>query len=122
MSLLRKTMQASLMKNRFFSSAAVVTESPKITIARHLLLLKQIAAAKDEAKLDELSKSGLPTIDLNNLSSDFDDFKSYFALSTLQKGDKFIPDPTAWQNMDALSFASTELQRAETWPFFVGFV
>ena len=41
MSLLRKTMQASLMKNRFFSSAVIAAESPKITIARHLLLLKK---------------------------------------------------------------------------------
>lgn len=104
---------------RFFSAAA---QSPKVAIAQNILLLKEIANAADEAALAKITAKGLPTVDIAHPPKELDEFKSYFALSDLKSADKFTPDPTAWQNMGAAEFAGTEVQRAETWPFFVGFV
>ena len=119
MSLIARGMRTAVVGKRFFSAAA---QSPKIAIAQHILLMKEIAAAKDEAALSKISAAGLSAIDINNPPKELEEFKAYFALSAIKSTDKFTPDPTAWQNMGAFDYAGTEIQRAETWPFFVGFV
>ena len=102
---------------KFFSTA-----SPKVALAQNIMLMKQIANAVDEAALKKISAAGLPAVDITNPPKELEEFKSYFALSAIKSTEKFVPDKTAWQNMDALDYAGTELQRAETWPFFVGFM
>lgn len=119
MSLIGRNMLKTVVGKRFFSAA---TQSPKIAIAQNILLLKEIANAADEAALAKITANGLPSIDISNPPKELEDFKAYFALSDLKTTEKFIPDPTAWQNMGPIQYAGTELQRAETWPFFVGFV
>jgi hypothetical protein len=99
-----------------------MAESPKIAIAQHILLMKEIANAQDEAALSAVSSAGLPKIDFENVPKELEAFQSYFSLGSLGASAKFTPDPTAWQNMSNADFAATEIQRAETWPFFVGFM
>ena len=119
MSLINRGVRQFVVGKRFFSAAVA---SPKVAIAQNILMMQQIAGATDEAALTKISSSGLPTIDINTPPQGFEDFKTYFALGSLKSNEKFTPDPTAWQNMGAADFAGTELMRAETWPFFAGFV
>eukprot|EP00388_Colpodella_angusta_P030160 GDKK01018753.1.p1 GENE.GDKK01018753.1~~GDKK01018753.1.p1 ORF type:complete len:129 (+),score=31.97 GDKK01018753.1:2-388(+) len=87
------------------------------------MLLHEISQATDEATLAKISARGLPNVDLANSPQELKELESYFSLSSVTAGgEKFKPDPTAWQNMGPLAYAGAELQRAETWPFFVGFV
>jgi hypothetical protein len=95
-------------------------ESPKVTIVKNILLLKKISAAKDDAALAQALAAELPTVDSNNLPDELKEFHPYLALSNVSKSEKFVPDPSAWQNMSFFDFALVEGQRAETWPFFVG--
>eukprot|EP00286_Rhodomonas_abbreviata_P001944 CAMPEP_0181291398 /NCGR_PEP_ID=MMETSP1101-20121128/1945_1 /TAXON_ID=46948 /ORGANISM="Rhodomonas abbreviata, Strain Caron Lab Isolate" /LENGTH=140 /DNA_ID=CAMNT_0023395785 /DNA_START=87 /DNA_END=509 /DNA_ORIENTATION=+ len=104
---------------KFFST---ISQSPKIAIAQHIMLLKEIAAAKDDAALSAISTSNLPAIDTENLPAELEDLKTYFALSEASSSETFTPDPTAWQNMSPMAFAATEAVRADTWPFLVGFI
>jgi hypothetical protein len=112
-------MLKTVVAKRFFSATA---SSPKIAIAQNIMLMKEIAGASDEAALAKIAAAGLPTVDATNVPADLEEFKAYFALSQMKASDKFTADPTAWQNMGAWDYAGTELQRAETWPFFVGFM
>lgn len=118
MSLIFSGMRRGFVVARSFSTA----ESPKITLARNILLLKKISEAKDEAALSKINLSELPALDASNPPKELEDFTSYFELSKVQATEKFVPDPTAWQNMAPLDYAATELKRDETWPFFVGIV
>ena len=104
---------------RFFSATAA---SPKIAIAQNIMLMKEIAGATDEAALNKVAAAGLPKVDITNVPKELEEFDAYFSLSAMKSTEKFTADPKAWQNMGAWEFAGTELQRAETWPFFVGFV
>ncbi len=103
------------------SSAAV--ESPKITIARNVLRLKQLAEAKDEAALQAAATAALPAVDAANLPKELASLSGLFALGgSSTTAQKYIPDPQAWQNKGFFDFAGEEVARSETWPFFVGFV
>ena len=102
------------------SSASL--ESPKITVVRNILLLKNISEAADEESLKKVLASPLPTVDISNLPDELKPFQTYLNLTKMSDSEKFIPDPTAWQNMNFLDMAVTEVQRDETWPFFVGFL
>lgn len=95
------------------------TESPKLTIARNLLMMQRIAEAKDEAAL---AKVTLPTVDAANLPAELSSLAGYFQLSSVAGTGTYNKDPNAWQNMGFWDFAATEAQRDETWPFLVGFV
>ncbi len=97
-------------------------ESAKVTIARNILRLKEIAEAKDEAALQKIGSSALPAVDTANLPKELASLSGYFSLGSVAGSDKFIPDPKAWQNMNFFEFAGEEVKRSETWPFFVGFV
>lgn len=101
---------------------ATAAEAPRVTVARNILALEHVIAAKDEAALKSVLAAAAPTVDLANLPKELSQLKSYFAVQTAAGSDKFIPDPEAWQNKDFFSFAAEEVQRSETWPFFVGFV
>lgn len=98
------------------------TESPKVTIARNLLRLQQIQGAKDENELKKVLASPLPTVDLKQLPEHFGQLDTYFVSGAVASAGGFKPDPNSWQNQDFASFASTEAQRNETWPFLVGFM
>lgn len=120
MSLLGRTAFKTVAAKRFFSAAAA---SPKAAIAQNIMLLHEISQATDEATLAKISARGLPNVDLTNAPEELKDLSSYFSLANVSSGnEKFVADPTAWQNMAPLAYAGHELQRAETWPFFVGFV
>jgi hypothetical protein len=119
MSLIARSLRRGVVGRKFFST---LPESPKVAIAQHILLMKEIANAQDEAALSAVSSAGLPKIDMENLPKELEGFQSYFSLGSLGASAKFTPDPTAWQNMSNGDFAMVEVQRAETWPFFVGFM
>lgn len=119
MSLLGRSVLRNVAGKRFFSA---VTTSPKIAIAQNVLLLKEISNAADEAALAKIAASGLPAVNTANPPAELQDYTAYFSLSAMKSTDKFVRDPTAWQNMGTAAFVGTEFQRAETWPFFVGFV
>ena len=118
MSLLGRTAIKTVAGKRFFSTAV----SPKTAIAQNILLLREISQATDEAALAKISAKALPTVNMDAPPKELDGLTSYFALADLKSSGKFIPDPTAWQNMTPLAYAGEELRRAETWPFFVGCV
>lgn len=102
--------------------SAVVAESPRETVARNILLLNEIAGAKDEAALVKVASATLPAVDFKNLPPELADVSTYFSTSGVAVGAKFIPDPKAWQNMSFGKFAQTEVMRNETFPFFMGFM
>jgi len=102
--------------------STVAVESPRVTIARNILALENVLGAKDEAALKSVLTAAAPTVDIANAPQELAALKNYFAVQASAGADKFIPDPNAWQNKDFWSFAAEEVQRAETWPFFVGFV
>ncbi len=120
MSLMSRRLQMNVVR-RGLSSAAV--ESPKITIARNVLRLKQLAEAKDEAALQAAATAALPAVDAANLPKELASLSGLFALGgSSTTAQKYIPDPQAWQNKGFFDFAGEEVARSETWPFFVGFV
>lgn len=89
MSILAKSVRSIMINNvsrRFLSTTTA--ESPKITIAKHILLLKEISAARDEATLTKIASSGLPSFDINNLPPELEDFQSYLALASIKQGIK----------------------------------
>ena len=100
-----------------FSSSAI--ESPKITIAKNLLLLRNISEANDEESLQKVLSAPLPAIDVNNLPEELKDLEEYLVLGS-GADDKYIPDPTAWQNKSGFGVAADEVQRSEVWPLIVG--
>lgn len=100
-----------------FSSSAI--ESPKITIAKNLLLLRNISEANDEESLQKVLSAPLPVIDVNNLPAELKDLEEYLALGS-SADDKYIPDPTAWQNKQGFQVAVDEAKREEVWPLIVG--
>lgn len=118
MSLASRGIRRYLQSQRSFSSA--VTESPKITLAKNLLRLKEINSATDAEKLSTIANSPLPTVDIDNVPKEIEHLSAYLALSKLQASEEFKPDSSAWQNKGFSEFASEEVQRDETWPFFVG--
>ena len=97
------------------------TVSPKISIAQNILLLDQISAAKDVSALEKIASSPKAAIDVNNLPQRLEDLSPWFALDSTSTAVKFVPDPTAWQNMPFWDYVQVESGRAETWPFIVGF-
>lgn len=115
--MLARSVAKSVTGKRFFSAV-----SPKVAIAQNILLMKEIANAADDAALIKLSAAGLPKVDTASPPSELEEFKEYFALSKMSSTETFTRDPKAWQNMGFADYAGTEVQRAETWPFLVGFV
>jgi hypothetical protein len=117
MSLINRSLRSTVVGKRFFSSV-----SPKVAIAQHIMMMREISAAKDEATLNKIAAAGLPSLDVANPPSEFEDFKGYFALSAMKSTDTFTPDPTAWMNMPWGQYAYTEFGREHTWPFFIGYM
>ena len=117
MSLVARSVRRAFVGKRLFS-----TESTKVTIARNILLMKEISQAKDEEALTKIVAAGAPSVDTANPPAELASFGPYFALSNVSASEKFKPDPTAWQNMALGDMAAAEASRAETWPFIVGFV
>jgi hypothetical protein len=118
MSMLARSFRGVAVGKSFFSTAA----SPKIAIAQNIMRLKTISEAADEAALAKAVAAPLPNIDVNNLPKELDDFGPMIALGALKSGDKFVPDPKAWQNMGWMDLAQHEYSRPEVWPFVVGFM
>jgi hypothetical protein len=112
----RQTLKNLRCACKFSSSAA---ESPKITIAKNLLLLKNISEANDEESLQQVLSAPLPVIDINNLPAELKDLEEYLVLGA-STTEKYIPDPTAWQNKNGFQVAADEAQREEVWPLIVG--
>jgi hypothetical protein len=114
-----------MLRRTIFSTAKLSvrnmsTESPKLTIARNLLMMEKVSEAETEAELQKLS---LPTVDLKNLPAELASVADFFSqTSNASSGAKFEHDPKAWQNMKFLDFVQEEIKRPETWPFYVGFV
>lgn len=116
-----RTARTAQLFGRKFSSVA--TQSPKLTIAKNMLRMKAISEAKTDAELEKVLSSPLADIDLDNLPTELQPQSAYFGLASMTtNNDKFVHDSTAWQNKEFSDFATEELQRAETWPFFVGIV
>ena len=101
---------------------AFSTEAPKTTIARNILRLSQIQAAKDESELKKVLATPLPAVEFSALPQELGGLETYFAGNATAATEGFKPDPKAWQNQDFFTFATVEAQRTETWPFLVGFV
>ena len=118
MSLLGRTAFKTVAGKRFFSAAV----SPKTAIAQNIMLLREIASAADEAALTKIASQGLPKISITATPKELEELKSYLLLSELGSSEKYVADPTAWQNMSFGGSAAAELQRSETWPFAVGFL
>jgi hypothetical protein len=113
----------SLALRRLASAAKFSTaDSPKITIAKNILLLSKISEATCEESLKKVLASPLPSVDIADLPADLKDLAPYFKLSEVSSSEKYVPDPTAWQNMSMMDMVVTESQREETWPFIVGFL
>eukprot|EP00349_Pseudokeronopsis_sp_Brazil_P009506 CAMPEP_0202970870 /NCGR_PEP_ID=MMETSP1396-20130829/21349_1 /ASSEMBLY_ACC=CAM_ASM_000872 /TAXON_ID= /ORGANISM="Pseudokeronopsis sp., Strain Brazil" /LENGTH=155 /DNA_ID=CAMNT_0049699701 /DNA_START=31 /DNA_END=498 /DNA_ORIENTATION=+ len=105
-----------------FSKLAVrqlSTISPRETVVRNLILMEQIRNAETIEELKALSNGPLPPLDAASIQA----LKQTDYLNRTFGGGntKFVPDPTAWQNMSYLDMAAVEAKRAETWPFLVGF-
>jgi hypothetical protein len=103
---------------RSLSTAAV--DSPKLTIARNIMLLQELSKAKTEADLQKVFDAPLPMVELNDLPVELAHCSAYFSTDSISAAEPYIPDPTAWQNMPFGQYVYTEVQRAETWPFIVG--
>ena len=101
------------------AAAAVVAESPRLTIARNVLRFKELKAATSEAQLDAAAKSA-PQIDLEALPAEIQGLKGYLSSAPTAAGEAFKKDPTAWQNMGFGAFIGVEAARDNTWPFVVG--
>ncbi len=119
LAMLRKPLTSTL--GRRSLSYAIVSESPKETIARNLLLLKSLSAAKNEQELAAVANAALPAVELNKLPAELSGVSSFLASSVAGSADKYVPDKTAWQNMDFWSFVQTEARREQTSPFLIGF-
>lgn len=102
-------------------SRAFSSESPKIVMAQQLLRLSAISEATNEEALKAAMAAPLATIDPANLPAELSDYGPMLTLGSMKASDKFVPDPTAWQNMSFADLAAFELKRSETWPFIFGF-
>lgn len=116
MSLTMRRMGGVMMKKSFSSV------SPKIAIGQNILRLDAIYNAADEASLTKIAASPLPSVDPNNLPPQLQSLSGWYALDSVSASDKFIPDPTAWQNQGFWEFVGSEAKRDQTWPFIVGFL
>lgn len=116
MSLSLRMTKGALSSGRSFSTVA-----PKIAIAQNIMRLKAISEATTEEALKAAMAAPAATIDANKLPEALADYGPMLSLGSMKAGDKFIPDPTAWQNMSWGDLAVHEMKRAETWPFVFGF-
>lgn len=92
------------------------TESPKMTIAKNYLLLKELSSATTETELAD-KFANPPAADMALMPAEL---TSYFSTAATSSAEPYIPDPTAWQNMPFWQYAGEEVKRAQTWPFLVG--
>lgn len=119
--MLTRSVQRIPLKNIAKKYLSTTDVNNKVAIARNILLLKEISAAKDEEQLNQLlSSDKLPEIDINNLPAELKDFKDYLTLSNINSTDKFTPDSNAWQNKSFGDFAAEEATRRDTFPFIIG--
>jgi hypothetical protein len=101
-----------------FKAAAVVGESPRMTIAKNILAYNAMIEATSEAQLSEASKVG--TLDVNNLPPQIADLKAYLSVPVSEAGVGFKPNPEAWQNKDFGPMVAEEIGYTWFWPFVVG--
>lgn len=106
---------------RLFSTAEVSTESPRVAIAKSMLLYEAVAKATSEAELLAVTKM-TPKVDITSLPPSIAHLKEYLSVSPAASSKGYVKDPNAWQNMEISSYIATEAGRGETWPFLVGAV
>jgi len=97
-------------------------ESPKLTIAKNMMLLKELSHAKTEADLQKAYDAPMASVNLSALPAELEGLSAYFSTDSVSSAEPYIPDPTAWQNKNFGAFAWEECQRAETWPFVVSLI
>jgi phosphoglycerol transferase MdoB-like AlkP superfamily enzyme len=112
-----RRMSSAVLAKRAFSSV-----SPKVAIGQNILRLDAIFNAADEAALTKAAAAPLPSVDPNNLPVQLKSLSGWYALDSVSAGDKFVPNPNAWQNKNFWEYAADEAKRPETWPFIVGFM
>jgi len=110
-------MRASLVARS--AAAAIVGESPRITIAKNVLRFRELKAATNEAALEAASKSS-PQIDLEALPAEIQGLKGYLSSAPAAAGAVYKKDPAAWQNMSFANYIGVEAARDNTWPFVAG--
>jgi hypothetical protein len=101
-----------------FKAAAVVGESPRMTIAKNILAYNAMMESTTEAGLAEASKVG--TLDVQNLPPQIAELQAYLSVPVVEAGAGFTPNPAAWQNKDFASMAVEEAGYTWFWPFLVG--
>eukprot|EP01041_Mallomonas_annulata_P009918 gene9918-20626_t len=99
--------------------STLAVETPRMTIAKNMLMFQHIVAAKDEKALADAAKSA-SSLDLANIPAELNYLKGYLTSATAASASGFEKDPKAWQNLPFKEFVVVEAQRAETWPFLVG--
>ena len=109
---------SAVVGRRAFSTA----EQPRITIAKNILVMHELAAAKTTAELEAAIKN-TPKVDLDLLRPELAGLRGYLADAKFSKsaaGAAFTPDKTAWQNLPFADYVAAEAGRADTWPFLAG--
>lgn len=109
-------------KSASLATRAFSTVSPKIAIGQGILRLEHLATIQDEAALEKFGSFKAADISVDNLPASLKELQTWYSLDKVSANDKYIPDPTAWQNMPFWEFVGHESKRAETWPFLVGFL
>lgn len=105
--------------SRFVCKAAVEVQSPRVTIAKNILVYEQLSKATTEAELDAAMKAS-PSVDVNNLAPGIAHMKEYLSTSPQSAEGGFQKDASAWQNLPFASFVAEEAGRDMTWPFLAG--
>lgn len=102
-----------------FLRKAVEAQSPRMTIAKNILVYESLSKATTEAELDAAMKAS-PSVDVTNLAPGIAHMKEYLSSAPASAEGGFKKDASAWQNLPFASFVAQEAGRDMTWPFLVG--
>ena len=102
-----------------FVQKAVEVQSPRMTIAKNILVYEQVSKATSEAELDAAMNAS-PNVDVNNLAPGIAHMKEYLTTAPASAAGGFKRDASAWQNLPFASFVAEEAGRDMTWPFLAG--
>jgi hypothetical protein len=95
------------------------TQSPRMTIAKNILVYESLSKATTEAELDAAMKAS-PNVDVNNLAPGIAHMKEYLSSAPASAEGGFQKDANAWQNLPFAGMVAAEAGRDMTWPFLVG--
>ena len=96
------------------------TQSPRVQIVNGFLKLRAIRQANNDTAINAALGTTYSDASATMPKEAKEAFEGY--LASAPSADKFVADPTHWQNQPFFSYIIQEVKRPYVWPFMVGVV